>query len=115
MDRYPQNSISGIHDGSKILRYYDNTKSFIINLFLKKEDSLLRTIKNYQYDLIIRILVSHQTSFKMKPEESLESLTKKENSISEIKYDAFEVVDINGKEEYNVVLQKIKELIWERL
>ena len=115
MDRYPQNFLPGMHDGSKVTRYLEEDNSFITRYFYKKEQNLLKMIKNYKYDVVIRIVVDGSEAFNRKPEEKLESLEYKAKTIKTIKYDALETINIDGSNTKEEVLLNIKKIIWERL
>lgn len=114
MDRYPQNSIEGYHDGAKLTKYKRNRWS-IINLFVRKEQQLLSQVKDRAYDMVIQMVVSAEVSFERKPEESLASLQKKVETLRQVKYDAKKIMKVDAEQPLaNVVLQ-VKEMIWEEL
>lgn len=113
MDRYPQNSLPGMHDGAK-LRKYDTGRGVLHNCVMK-EQALLDKVKAYPFDLVLRFVVSPETSYARKPEEPLDSLKRKAETLKQVNYDAGRVVEINADEPLEQVILNVKREIWAAL
>lgn len=113
MDRYPQNSVPFVHDGAKVKKY--DTGRGILHFYSEKERKYLESIKQTPFDLVIKLHVSGETSYKRKPLESLESLKYKEMTLDNVIYDAKEMVVIDAEADLEEVLLAVKRVIWDRL
>lgn len=114
MDRYPQNSLKGYHDGAKLYKY-EQRKNFLINYYIKKETKMLSMIKDYPYDILFKMIVSPEISYNRKPEESLESLKIKADKLKQVTYDTKKVIEIDANLPLDIVVLKVKEIIWNEL
>lgn len=113
MDRYPQNSIPYVHDGAKV-RKYDTGKG-ILHLCAKKEEAMLLSIKEYPYSVLFRLIVSPEVSYDRKPEESIQSLKYKVETLQRVKFDVNKVVDVDASKPLEEVVLKVKTEIWNTL
>ena len=114
MDRYPQNSVPGFHDGAKLAKYLD-MQNPIINWYINKEAALLAQVSEYSYDIVFVMRVCAQTSFNRKPEESLESLQRKVDTLDKVVFSAKHTIVIDAEQPLDDVVLFVKGVIWERL
>lgn len=110
MDRYPQNSMPYVHDGVKIKKY--DTGRGIIHHYVLEEERLLESVKEHPFDIVFRLEVDPQVSFARKPEETLESLRYKAETLKQIKFAAKSIVEIDANQPLEEVLRAIKREIW---
>lgn len=113
MDRYPQNSLPYMHDGVKIKKY--DTGKGLIHKYVLEEERLLNSVKDHPFDIVFRLVVDPETSYKRKPEESLESLKHKAETLKKVKLDAKSVIEIDANRSLEEVLMNIKSDIWAAL
>lgn len=114
MDRYPQNSVPGFHDGAKLSQYL-NMQNPIINRYIKKEAALLALVSEYPYDIVFVMRVCAATSFNRKPEESLESLQRKVDTIDKVIFAAKNTIVIDAEQPLEDVVRFVKGVVWEKL
>lgn len=113
MDRYPQNSVPYVHDGAKV-RKYDTGKG-ILHLCAEKEKKMLGSVKDCPYDVVLRMIVPPELSHERKPEESIDSLKYKAETLLKVEFDARKVVDIDASRPLDEVVRDVKRVIWNTL
>lgn len=113
MDRYPQNSLPFVHDGAKVKKY--DTGHGILHSFSVREQFLLNKVKDYPFDIVFRLMVDPEVSYKRKPEESLEGLKYKAETLNKVRLEAKNVMNIDANQPLDNVVLIIKRKIWNML
>lgn len=111
-DRYPQYQIMNFNDGP-LLSEYLLSKNFILRKIANWEFCVYKLSEIYPPDIVIRLNISDEIAFERKPDMSIDVISKKNNAIKKITYGKnTKVYEIDTSEDINVVLLKIKKILW---
>ncbi|MBF8964678.1 hypothetical protein I0P70_15620 [Pontibacter sp. FD36] len=105
-DRFPQLDVKGMNDGPHLL-----PKDWCADLEMKK----FRQVRDYDADLVFRLLVSPEVACARKPEHNTDMIKLKCENISKISFGSSQVIDIDADQPYEQVLLRVKQVIWENL
>ncbi|SIT75514.1 hypothetical protein [Pontibacter indicus] len=105
-DRFPQLDVKGMNDGPALL-----PNSWCADLEMKQ----FIKVRNYEADLVFRLLVSPEVACTRKPEHNVKMIKLKCENISKISFGNSEVIEIDADQPYEQVLLRVKQEIWKRL
>lgn len=116
-DRYPQLMVYGINDGPKIRKALANKKmscllSEILYHYAITEEANYKKAIEIEPDLVIKLILPPEVSVQRKPEESLESVTIKNNIIKRMRFKNSKVITIDATMDYSEELRIIHNEIW---
>lgn len=112
-DRYPQNNVDFYHDGKRLAK---NKKSKIYNWVRRYEDEVYNLYGKYTPDLVIRILVDPEIAYSRKPNEiTIDGSREAQKLLRQVVYEGAEVVEIYNNGSFEETINKVKQIIWERI
>lgn len=119
-DRFPQILCEGINDGPKIANLAKNKKmNVIIEAFVgfcaKREKMWLTKTVAIEPDLVFKLLLSPDESFRRKPEENYSMIKNKHIIIKNLEFVKSAVYEIDAEQNYDVEVVEIKRIIWQKI
>ncbi|MCX5616436.1 hypothetical protein NQF87_05545 [Bombella sp. TMW 2.2559] len=108
-DRYPQNVVPGPMDGPTLANL--NRDGVFIWLFSRVERGLYGRMARFRPDVVIRLNVDLETALQRKPDHVPFKLARKIDDLSKLEFAGAPIVDIDGTEPLEQVLEQAEETV----
>ncbi|MEJ4043614.1 hypothetical protein [Erwinia sp. SLM-02] len=110
-DRYPQAEISGFYyDGPGI--GIERVSGWLMTRLAESERRLYQQMARCRPELIIRLNIDADTAFSRKPDHNYDELRDKAAVMTQLNYNGSQVLNIDARAPYHVVLQTALEAIY---
>lgn len=120
LDRFPQMQFSGINDGPKIREWEENEASgwlmkHIANKLAKREEKDIEYVWNNTPDLVFKLVLPVEESFRRKPHENCDAVRRKHDVVENLQFANTTVYTIDATQNYEGEIIDIKRKIWSQL
>lgn len=119
-DRYPQNKYPGISDGPKIRLFLKknigiSSLNRILIPFAKSEEKYISKILTYTPDVVFKLVLPPEESIRRKPQDNLETITRKHEIIKSLEFENSDVYTIDATMPFEDEMIMIKKIIWQHI
>ena len=119
-DRFPQMDYPGICDGPKIRvrlkkLFGNNAFSKLFLPLAKTEEKYIKKITAHHPNVVIKLVLPPEESIRRKPQERLESVTRKHEIVKSLKFEHSDVYTLDATMPFEEEIVLIKNIIWQHI